>query len=95
MRPEHGGRLELRLASAESDRVTYELSLETRDAEGFGSATIALAGGAIELSIADAALPGWLGDFARAVLRALYRAHREDGAWPRRVTRWRAEPSAR
>jgi hypothetical protein len=95
MRPEHGGRIELKLQRAQQDRVTYALSLATESAEWSGFASVTTADGAIELSVADAALPAWLSDFARSVLRTLYRAGREGAGWPRRVARWRAEPSTR
>lgn len=38
--------------------------------------------------------PAWLVDFAVATLRTAWRAHREGGRWPRRLSRWRRGPDS-
>jgi hypothetical protein len=92
--PEHGGRIELKLSEVGKGAVEYSIVLSTQGINWRGSACVD-AHGAVELSSPEPAPPAWLADFARALLRTLYRTHHEDGAWPRRLTRWRAEPSER
>lgn len=93
MQPAHGGRIELKLAQAEPSIARYAISLATRDAEWSGLAFIAVPEGKIEFSGLESGPPPWLVDVARALLRTVYRNHREKGLWPRRLTRWRPEPS--
>jgi hypothetical protein len=38
--------------------------------------------------------PAWLEALARSLLRGTSRTQRADGAWPRRLTRWRPTPEA-
>lgn len=95
MVPANGGRLELRLVERAEECVRYSVALCTREADWSGHVRIGLEEGAIAFEPAVPAPLGWLLDVTRATLRALYRSHREDGAWPRRLTRWRPEPAQR
>jgi hypothetical protein len=95
MQPEHGGRIELKLADAEPNFVRYAIHIATKEAEWSGGASIGVADGTIEFTGLESGPPPWLVDVARALLRTVYRNHCQDGAWPRRLTRWRPEPTAR
>jgi hypothetical protein len=94
MHPAHGGRIVLRLASAEQALV-YHVELYMNATDWRGTAHVELASGQVSFSgLAEGAgaPPEWLVQAARALLRATWRAG--DGAWPRRITRWRAEPKS-
>jgi hypothetical protein len=93
VRPDHGGRLELKLARASTQSARYTLTLYTLDSELTTQVDVDLASGGLE--IADwpsGAPPAWLVTFARALLRSVWRSRTSAGEWPRRVTRWRPEP---
>ncbi|HEY0463930.1 MAG TPA: hypothetical protein VGC79_06960 [Polyangiaceae bacterium] len=95
MRPDHGGRLELKLATASETRADYLLTLFTPDAELSASASIDEPADAVELAeFQGGTPPAWLLAYAQALLRSVLRTKRSDGAWPRRLTRWRREPKA-
>jgi hypothetical protein len=85
----HGGKVTLRLVST-GDVVEYAGEL---DAEGRVSkvrACVDAKDGRVELSALDGeAPPEWLVAFARATLRAAWRATSTGVAWPRRLSRWR------
>lgn len=89
MRPKTGGRIELVLVGAAAE-VEYHASLAVPDAEWHGAARIDAAG-AVTLEGLDEA-PAWLTDYARAFLRAEWRARQgpDPEPWPNRIGRWRA-----
>lgn len=91
MQPRHGARVTLRLSRADAKLATYEAVLETSASTNLGRAEVTLADGAVELRF-EPAPAEWLGSVVRALLRAEWRAHRVDAAWPRRITRWRPAP---
>lgn len=95
MRPDHGGRLELKLAEASETRADYVLTLLTPDAELSTRVTVDAPADTLELAdFQGGAPPAWLLAYAQALLRSVLRTKRSDGVWPRRLTRWRPEPKA-
>ncbi len=102
MTPQNGGKIELRLGQASSDAAEYEAQLQTSSAAyraqvrvgataqdkqvEFGAWTPTEGNGAPEP-------PAWLTADARAALKAALRTSQAEGRWPRRITRWRPEPS--
>ena len=94
MRPEHGGRLELKLAEADATTARYALAIFTPAGDCETLATLDAAKVAIELEAwRGDAPPAWLEAFARSLLRTVARNKGVDGEWPRRVTRWRPDPT--
>ncbi|HEY5376308.1 MAG TPA: hypothetical protein VIK01_21655 [Polyangiaceae bacterium] len=94
VRPDHGGRLELKLTKALDTTAHYTLGIFTPNAEV--SAIVAVDCQNSTLAIGEwrgGPPPAWLETMARALLRSVLRSKGSDGEWPRRVTRWRPEPS--
>jgi hypothetical protein len=95
VRPDHGGRLELKLAEASETRADYVLTLFTPEAELRSRVTIDAPLGSLELADWQGGVPPeWLESYARAVLRSVLRTKGSEGDWPRRLTRWRPAPKA-
>ena len=95
VRPDHGGRLELKLVQASETRADYALTLLTPDAELSSRVTIDAPGDSLELAEWQGGVPpAWLEGYARALLRSVLRTKSSDGGWPRRLTRWRPAPKA-
>jgi hypothetical protein len=95
VRPDHGGRLELKLANASEARAEYVLTLLTPDAELSSRVTIDAPQDNLELGEWQGGVPpAWLEGYARALLRTVLRTKSSDGEWPRRLTRWRPAPKA-
>jgi hypothetical protein len=100
MTPENGGRIELRLGKSSGEAAEYEALLKVasstwRGVVQVGSAIIKQVqfGAWVAESTTAAAPPDWLTDDARAALKAALRTSQAEGRWPRRITRWRPEPS--
>lgn len=103
MNPENGGKIELRLAGSSAESATYEISLQTALASFEGAVEVGAVGtgqvtfGAWRVEPLSAAPveapPTWLVAVARAALKAALRTSQAEGRWPRRITRWRSEPS--
>jgi hypothetical protein len=95
VRPDHGGRLELKLARASGTRAEYVLSLFTPEAELCSRVIIDAQGEKLELAAFEGGVPpAWLEGYAHALLRSVLRTKTSDGEWPRRLTRWRPAPRA-
>lgn len=93
MRPDHGGRLEFKLAEASETGARYLLTAFTRDAEAQATAFLDSSSGAVEITQwHGGAPPAWLETLARALLRTVLRRKSSEAEWPRRLTRWRPEP---
>lgn len=93
VRPDHGGRLELKLAAANETRAEYVLTLFTPDAELHSRVTIDAPADRLELADWQGGVPPtWLESYAHALLRSVLRTKTSDGDWPRRLTRWRPAP---
>ena len=87
--------MELKLEQASETRADYLLTLLTPKAEFRTRATVDVPGDALELAdFSEATPPAWLLAYAQALVRSVLRTKRSDGAWPRRLTRWRPEPKA-
>lgn len=98
MHPEHGGRVLLSLAHADGDTAEYTARLFAPRA--VWSASIRVTPNAIDESAWQPTVPpGWLRDFSLTLLRQARRqqaASPKSGSasrWPRRITRWRNEPT--
>ncbi|HYQ44353.1 MAG TPA: hypothetical protein VER11_20360 [Polyangiaceae bacterium] len=95
VRPDHGGRLELKLIAAGATRADYLLTLLTPSAEASARVAIDSSSDSLELGPFDGGVPPtWLEAYAHALLRSVLRTRNSDGDWPRRLTRWRPEPKA-
>jgi hypothetical protein len=92
MTPEYGGKVELKLGSSGPDIAEYDAMLQTAEHVFRGRARVAdgqvtFAGWPAEPP------PEWLLADARAALKTALRTSQAEGRWPRRITRWRPEPS--
>ena len=95
VRPDHGGRLELKLAQASETRAEYMLTVFTPDVELSSRVTIDAPADSLELADWQGGVPPtWLEGYAHALLRSVLRTKSSDGQWPRRLTRWRPAPRA-
>jgi hypothetical protein len=95
VRPEHGGRLELKLAASAGPTARYELSISTARGESRCEISIDGANASLQFAAWDGGEPPrWLDTFARSLLRTIARSSGASGDWPRRVTRWRPEPES-
>jgi len=95
VRPDHGGRLELKLVDASDARANYVLTLFTPESEIRAQVVIDAPADSLELSDwQGGAPPVWLSGYAHALLRSVLRTRASDGGWPRRLTRWRPAPKA-
>jgi hypothetical protein len=93
VRPDHGGRLELKLEDATAARAHYTLRLSTAESEVSALVTIDAPADRFELTAwQGGAPPGWLETYAHTLLRGVLRTKSSDGDWPRRLTRWRPGP---
>jgi hypothetical protein len=93
VRPEHGGRLELRLTHASLTKASYALSIFSPNAEAIRLVQIESATGSLDFEDWQGTPPpAWLDALARALLRTVLRQKQSEGEWPRRLTRWRPEP---
>ncbi len=96
VRPDHGGRLELKLVEATSATAHYALLIFTATAEVGASVQVNAENGAVEFGAwSEGTPPAWLEAFSRTLLRSVLRTKASDGEWPRRLTRWRPEPAPR
>jgi hypothetical protein len=99
MTPQNGGRIELRLGPATADSAEYEAILQTASASFRSQVRVGASAGPKQVEFgawsSDAAAepPEWLTSDARAALKAALRTCQSEGRWPRRITRWRPEPS--
>jgi hypothetical protein len=95
MNVENGGRIELRLGSSTNESAEYEAQLETSGQSYQASIQV---GASIPKQVdfgawSPAEPPAWLVEDARAALKAALRTSQSEGRWPRRITRWRPEPT--
>jgi hypothetical protein len=96
MRPEYGGRVELRLTHGGDQDAEYAVSLAQRDAEWNGTAKAKCAGGVEGPTWSgQSSPPAWLVALAQTLLRGAVRSKLSEADWPRRVTRWRPGPEER
>jgi hypothetical protein len=100
MTPKNGGKIELRLGTAADVSAEYEAHLQTATASFHTRVQVGANAGPkqVEFGVwttteAGGAPPEWLTADARAALKAALRTSQAEGRWPRRITRWRPEPS--
>ena len=99
MTPKNGGKFDLKLGPANADLAAYEARLETAGRTFRANVQVGphQAGGGVDFgawtSETEAPPPDWLLADVRAALKAALRTSRAEGRWPRRITRWRPEPS--
>lgn len=85
----------LRLQGADGGEVGYKVELHTPSGSWVAFGRLVLVDGSVHFDDwAPPAPPAWLVQATRAQLRAMWRSHADDGAWPRRITRWRAAPAS-
>ena len=96
VRPDHGGRLELKLVEATGTTAHYALLILSATAEVGASVHVNAESGTVEFGAWSEGTPAaWLEAFSRTLLRTALRTKVSDGEWPRRLTRWRPEPLPR
>ena len=100
MTPKNGGKIELRLGTAATASAEYEAHLQTATTSFHARVQVGANAGAKQVEFgawttteAGAEPPEWLTADARAALKAALRTSQAEGRWPRRITRWRPEPS--
>jgi hypothetical protein len=102
MTPSNGGKIELRLSATPNETaasVEYDAHLQTATASFQARVQVGASAGAKQVEFgawtSDAGNdpPEWLLADARAALKAALRTSQSEGRWPRRITRWRPEPS--
>ena len=89
--PEAGARVTLKLQSKGAEDVSYACSVLQTGKRFEGVARIHLSEGAIVYQGLEDA-PEWIRGLVQGLLRSTWRASEEAG-WPRRITRWRKQPS--
>jgi hypothetical protein len=99
MTPQNGGKFDLKLGPVNETAAEYSVLLQTAGGSFRSQATVATEGaGRVDFGEwngdAEGPAPEWLVADARAALKAALRSSRAEGRWPRRITRWRPEPSA-
>jgi hypothetical protein len=89
--PERGARFVLERAGLDEGAARYRVAVLGGEARWEGEAVLPRDGGAVELAaFRPAEPPAWMRRTAEGLLRTLARRHAGDGAFPRRLTRWRA-----
>ena len=98
MSPKNGGKFDLKLGPVTAAAACYSVVLQTSGASFRSEASVATEGtGSVDFaawaSESNDRPPEWLVADVRAALKAALRSSRAEGHWPRRITRWRPEPS--
>lgn len=93
MTPENGGTFELKLLTGAGEVAEYEVALSTASQTYRAQARVSAQGVTFE-GFQGGEPPEWLLADTRAALRSAFRTNQAEGRWPRRLTRWRPEPSA-
>ena len=94
-RPAFGARLLVKLVPGAATDAVYAVAVTTRGQAWTGEATVRELEGDVALggALGDA-LPAWLAQALRALLRSAWQRRRAGHPWPRRLARWRPEPGA-
>ena len=87
LHPAHGARIVLEREDA--DGVSYRVSIY--EPHALHVALAHLSGGAVRFDAWSSDPPAWAVLFAERTLKSLAKKHSADGAWPRKLTRWREE----
>lgn len=96
MKPQSGGRLDVRLSSHDGSGARYAVELSTAAGTWTSELSVSLGDGEVtgQSWSGGGEPPEWLCRYLRSALRSAWRSQAEDG-WPRRMTRWREEPDPR
>ncbi len=89
---EHGGRVELRLATEEDGSVRYLARWYTSEEKLDGAVSVGTEDKTVEVESPES-LPAWLESFTTSLVRTTARQAEASGTWPRRLTRWRKAPN--
>jgi hypothetical protein len=81
------------LQRTDESLAVYQVLVFAPDGEWQGQANVRIDGGEVDFANWSAPPPEWLESTARALLRTLWRNQKAGTAWPRRITRWRNEPT--
>jgi len=83
----------LKLMKVSEARAEYTLNVLTSEAELSAAVSLDASSEHFELGpFQGGSPPAWLQAYARALLKSVLRTKSAEGDWPRRLTRWRAEP---
>ena len=99
MTPKNGGKIELKLGPTTSDSAEYEAHLQTPAGTSLSRVQVGASAGPKQVEFGPwgpagvGEPPEWLIADARAALKAALRTSQSSGRWPRRITRWRPEPT--
>lgn len=98
MSPHNGGKFDLKLGAVTPASAQYSAELQTAAGSFRSQAMVTTEGaGRVDFegwqSEGAGDPPDWLLADTRAALKAALRGSRAEGRWPRRITRWRPEPS--
>jgi hypothetical protein len=94
MSPKNGGKFDLKLGEVTASAARYSALLQTAGGSFATQAEVGVEGtGRVDFEPWSNEPPEWLLADVRAALKAALRSSRADGHWPRRITRWRPEPS--
>ena len=89
LHPTDGVRIVLERASVEGAAARYRVTVyEPEERSAAGAATI---DGGVELAWDAEPPPAWVVAFLTRFLLGMPKKHADDGSWPRKITRWRAE----
>lgn len=96
MQPASGGRFDARLLEHDDREARFQVEVGTPEGRWSARAAVSATDGTVEISqwSGPGNAPEWLVGYLRAALRAAFRGHADTG-WPRRITRWREERTAR
>lgn len=94
MNPPNGGRFELKLQGIDANHATYLAEFALPEGERQATVSVSEETGAVTWQLGPAdETPAWLLKYAGTTLRTAWRARPKE-PWPRRITRWRAEPDS-
>ncbi len=93
--PKNGGRVTLKLAALEDQRVRYLFTLLTSSTQHDGALSIDVEGGQVQIEEGEPDVRDeWMMELVHSLVRGAWR-NREQYGWPRRITRWRPTPRQR
>ncbi len=96
-RPDHGGRVELKLTRASEAGAVYRAEWSTPAGKWHGTVTASDRHAEARPDDSPTPPPDWLVAWSAALLKTTGRTvmRMPDARWPRRLTRWRAAPEER
>ena len=89
--PNHGARVRFDFVQGDEAEARYRVQLLVGDAVHEGEVTIGDGGRDVVIDAIEPSAPEWLTGVVRSFARQIgVGRKKDDGRWPRRVTRWRA-----